>query len=152
MRGYQKENETAIDTIASMKREFTVKEGDFVGQIERLNGEIARLRLESERTGGDSSRHLERQLAAEASLKVQALEFAERERELTREREASRAAARAAEAKLAGVDYEAIEKVRLFNLFTCTGNWCGLTSCFLFTGCRRFAIGNRRRDNRDDDT
>ena len=114
MRGYQKENETAIDTIASMKREFTVKEGDFVGQIERLNGEIARLRLESERTGGDSSRHLERQLAAEASLKVQALEFAERERELTREREASRAAARAAEAKLAGVDYEAIEKVRLF--------------------------------------
>ena len=114
MRGYQKENETAIDTIASMKREFTVKEGDFVGQIERLNGEIARLRLESERTGGDSSRHLERQLAAEASLKAQALEFAERERELTREREASRAAARAAEAKLAGVDYEAIEKVRLF--------------------------------------
>ena len=45
MRGYQKENETAIDTIASMKREFTVKEGDFVGQIERLNGEIARLSL-----------------------------------------------------------------------------------------------------------
>jgi hypothetical protein len=114
MRGYQKENEAAIDTIASMKREFTVKEGDFVGQIERLNGEIARLRLESERTGGESSRHLERQLAAEASLKAQALEFAERERELTREREASRAAARAAEAKLAGVDYEAIEKVRLF--------------------------------------
>lgn len=114
MRGYQKENEAAIDTIASMKREFTAKEGDFVGQIERLNGEIARLRLESERTGGDSSRHLERQLAAEASLKAQALEFAERERELTREREASRAAARAAEAKLAGVDYEAIEKVRSF--------------------------------------
>ena len=60
MRGYQKENEAAIDTIASMKREFTVKEGDFVGQIERLNGEIARLRLESERTGGDSSRQIGR--------------------------------------------------------------------------------------------
>lgn len=150
MRGYQKENETAIDTIASMKREFTVKEGDFVGQIERLNGEIARLRLESERTGGDSSRRLERQLAAEASLKAQALEFAERERELTREREASRAAARGAEAKLAGVDYEAIEKVRLFYLYY-MGNW-NETSCFLFTGCRRFAIGNRRGDNRDDDT
>ena len=85
-----------------MRREFAVKEGDFTGTIDRLNGEIARLRLETERTGGDGARYLERQLAAEASLKTAQLEFAERERELVRERDAARAAARAAEAKMAG--------------------------------------------------
>ena len=50
MRGYQKENESAMATIAAMRREFAVKEGDFTGTIDRLNGEIARLRLETERT------------------------------------------------------------------------------------------------------
>ena len=102
MRGYQKENESATATIAAMRREFAVKEGDFTGTIDRLNGEIARLRLETERTGGDGARYLERQLAAEASLKTAQLEFGERERELVRERDAARAAARAAEAKMAG--------------------------------------------------
>ena len=102
MRGYQKENETATATINAMRREFALKEGDFNGQIDRLNGEIARLRLETERTGGDGARYLERQLAAEAALKTAQLEFAERERELVRERDAARAAARAAEAKMAG--------------------------------------------------
>ncbi len=104
MRGYQKENESATATIAAMRREFAVREGDFTGTIDRLNGEIARLRLETERTGGDGARYLERQLAAEASLKTAQLEFAERERELVRERDAARAAARAAEAKMAGED------------------------------------------------
>ena len=102
MRGYQKENESATATIAAMRREFAVKEGDFTGTIDRLNGEIARLRLETECTGGDGARYLERQLAAEASLKTAQLEFGERERELVRERDAARAAARAAEAKMAG--------------------------------------------------
>ena len=102
MRGYQKENESATATIAAMRREFAVKEGDFTGTIDRLNGEIARLRLETERTGGDGARYLERQLAAEASLKTAQLEFGERARELVRERDAARAAARAAEAKMAG--------------------------------------------------
>ncbi|ACO66651.1 predicted protein [Micromonas commoda] len=102
MRGYQKENEAATATIAAMRREFAVKEGDFTGTIDRLNGEIARLRLETERTGGDGARYLERQLAAESALKAAQAEFGERERELVRERDAARAAARAAEAKMAG--------------------------------------------------
>ena len=102
MRGYQKENESATATIAAMRREFAVKEGDFTGTIDRLNGEIARLRLETERTGGDGARYLERQLAAESALKTAQAEFGERERELVRERDAARAAARAAEAKMAG--------------------------------------------------
>ena len=102
MRGYQKENESATATIAAMRREFAVKEGDFTGTIDRLNGEIARLRLETERTGGDGARYLERQLAAESALKAAQAEFSERERELVRERDAARAVARAAEAKMAG--------------------------------------------------
>lgn len=110
MRGYQKENETATATINAMRREFALKEGDFNGQIDRLNGEIARLRLETERTGGDGARYLERQLAAEAALKTAQLEFAERERELVRERDAARAAARAAEAKMAGGGMEPVDE------------------------------------------
>ena len=110
LRGYQKENEAATAALTRMKRAAEAVEEELRADVNRLNGEVARLRLEAERVATGGARHLERQLALEAKLAAVTREADAHSAELRQERDAARAACKAAEAKLAGVDMSAVER------------------------------------------
>ena len=50
MKAYQKENEAAVSALARAKHAAAARETDLAHEVNRLNGEVARLRLEAERT------------------------------------------------------------------------------------------------------
>ena len=110
VKGYQKENEVAMIDLSRAKQTAAATENQLQLELNRSNGEVARLRLDAKKIASGGMRYLERQLAAEADLGAVKRDAEAREAELRQERDAARAAAKSVEARLAGVDMSAVAR------------------------------------------